>query len=100
MNTSDIIEQLQKLQIEQNKLLTQLITPEAKSKGDPQPVRQKGVVKSSSEESEKLKIGDYITLLSSDKARVAGTKGTTVKFVVVRNGHSTYRKRHNVRILE
>ena len=52
------------------------------------------------EESEKLKVGDYITLLSSgvrskkgDKARVTGTKGTTVKFVVVRNGHSTHRKR-------
>ena len=33
-----------------------MTTPEAKSKG---------VVKSSSEEGEKLKIGDYITLLSS-----------------------------------
>ena len=82
MNTSDIIERLQKLQIEQNELFAQLITPEAKSKGDPQPVRQKGVVKSSSEESEKLKVGDYITLLSSgvrskkgDNARVTGTKG-------------------------
>ena len=107
MNTSDIIEQLQKLQIEQNKLLTQLITPEAKSKGYPQPVRQKGVVKSSSEESEKLKVGDYITLLSSgvrskkgDKARVTCTKGTTVKFVIIRNGHNTHRKRNNVRKLE
>ena len=84
-----------------------MITPEAKSKGYPQPVRQKGVVKSSNEESENLKVGDYITLLSSgvrskkgDKARVTGTKGTTVKFVVVGNGHSTHRKQHNVRKLE
>ena len=98
MNTSDIIERLQKLQIEQNELFAQLITPEAKSKG---------VVKSSREESAKLKIGDYITLLSSgvrskkgNKARVTGTKGTTVKFVIVRNGHNTHRKRNNVRKLE
>ena len=98
MNTSDIIERLQKVQIKQNELFAQLITPEAKSKG---------VAKSSSEESEKLKIGDYITLLSSsvrskkgDKARVTGTKGKTVKFVVVRHGHNTHRKRNNVRKLE
>ena len=99
MNTTDIIERLQKLQIEQNELFAQLITPEAKSKG---------VVKSSNEEGTKLKIGDYITLLSSDvrskkgdKARVTGTKGTTVKFVIVRNGHNTHHnKGNNVRKLE
>ena len=98
MNTSDIIERLQKLQIEQNELFAQLITPAAKSKGG---------VKSSSEKSAELKIGGYITLLSSgvrskkgNKARVTGTKGTTVKFIIVRNGHNTHRKRNNVRKLE
>jgi hypothetical protein len=98
MNTTDIIERLQQLQIEQNELFAQLTTPEAKSKG---------VVKNNSEEGNELKIGDHITLLSSgvrskkgDTARVTATKGKTVKFVVVRNGHSTHRKRNNVRKVE
>ena len=109
MDTSDIIEQLQKLQIEQNKLLAQLITHETKGKSIPEsnqePDRQKKEV--AKEGKENLKIGDCITLLSSgvrskkgDKARVIGTKGKTVQFVVIRNGHSTHRKSHNVHKLE
>ena len=102
MDTSEIIEQLQKLQIKQNELIAQLVSRNSK------PVtKQEKSLENSIDDSEKLKIGDSITLLSSgvrskkgDKATVTGTKGKTVHFVIARNGVSTHRLRHNVRKLK
>ena len=95
MEISDIIKQLQKLQIEQDKLLSQLVAIPEKVKSEKTPDR------------EDLKVGDQVTLLTTgvrtrkgDKARVTGIRGKTIFFTVIRNGHSTHRKANNVRKVE
>lgn len=95
MEISDIIKQLQKLQIEQDKLLSQLVAIPKKVKSEKTPDR------------EDLKVGDQVTLLTTgvrtrkgDKARVTGIRGKTIFFTVIRNGHSTHRKANNVRKVE
>ena len=108
MNTSDIIEQLQKLQIEQSKLIAQLIV----SQNDTKPVfksvqvtvQQKGAKERADNKSEKLKVGDHITLLinkvrsrEGDTARVTKTTDKTIHFVVLQNGHNSFRLTKNVR---
>ena len=95
MEISDIIKQLQKLQIEQDKLLSQLVAIPEKVKSEKTPDR------------EDLKVGDQVTLLTTgvrtrkgDKARVTGIRGKTIFFTVIRNGHSTHRKANNIRKVE
>lgn len=106
MNTSDIIDQLQKLQIEQNKLIEELVASKSDNpttKEDPEPAQQERKQRPSNR-SEKLKVGDQIILLTrgvrskkGDKARVTKTKGNTIHFVVLHNGHNSHRKANNVR---
>ena len=107
MDTSDIIDRLQKLQIEQNKLIEELIASKSDSpitKEDPEPAQQESTQRPR-DKSKKLQAGDQIILLTSgvrskkgDKARVTTkTKGNTIHFVVLRNGHSSHRKANNVR---
>ena len=108
MNTSDIIEQLQRLQIEQNKLIAQLIV----SKSDNKPVlknvqvtpQQKEAKTRAGNSNERVQVGDHITLLTSgvrsrkgDTARVTKTTENTIHFVVLRNGHNSFRRIKNVR---
>ena len=111
MSTSDIIEQLSKLQLEQNKLIAQLIKQKGKRepnlKGNPKLEIPEGVKEDKSESNKLIRIGDRITLLTNgvrskkgDEARVTDIKGKTIKFVVIRNGHSTHRKLHNVQKLQ
>ena len=105
METSDIIKQLQKLQIEQNKLLSQLSASEAeKAKVI---VTQKKVKSEKTPDKKDLKAGDQVTLLTTgvrsrkgDKAKVTGIRGKTIFFTVIQNGHSTHRKSNNVRKIE
>ena len=105
METSDIIKQLQKLQIEQNKLLSQLSASEAeKAKVI---ATQKKVKSEKTPDKKDLKAGDQVTLLTTrvrsrkgDKAKVTGIRGKTIFFTVIRNGHSTHRKANNVRKIE
>ena len=105
MEISDIIKQLQKLQIEQDKLLSQLTASEAK-KAEAVAI-QKKVKSEKTPDKEDLKVGDQVTLLTTgvrtrkgDKARVTGIRGKTIFFTVIRNGHSTHRKANNVRKVE
>jgi hypothetical protein len=111
MSTSDIIEQLSKLQLEQNKLIAQLIKQTTKRehnpKGKPKLEIPEDAEEAKSERNKAIKIGDRITLLTNgvrskkgDEARVTDIKGKTIKFVIIRNGHSTYRKLHNVQKLQ
>ena len=102
METSDIIKQLQKLQIKQDKLLSRLVASET----DKTEVvaTKKEVANKKTTNKKDLKIGDQITLLTTgvrtkkgDKARVTGIRGNTIFFTVIRNGHSTHRKANNVR---
>jgi hypothetical protein len=108
MDTSDIIEQLSKLQLEQNSSIAQLIKQNNKgvstTKGGIKPPKQKSARKNESDKNESVKIGDRIVLLTSgvrskkgDEATVLDIKGKTIKFVINRNQHHTYRKSHNVR---
>ena len=98
MEISDIIKQLQKLQIDQNKLLSQLSALET----------EKARVESEKTQDKKdLKVGDQVTLLTTgvrsrkgDEAKVTGIRGKTIFFTVIRNGHSTHRKANNVRKVE
>ena len=105
METSDIIKQLQKLQIEQNKLLSQLSASEAeKTKVI---ATQRKVKSEKTLDRKDIKVGDQVTLLTTgvrsrkgDKAKVTGIRGKTNFFTVIRNGHSTHRKTNNVRKVE
>ena len=108
MSTSDIIERLSKLQLEQNSLIAQLINQNNKKgpniKGGIKPPKQKSAEENESDRNGSIKVGDRITLLTNgvrskkgDEATVLDIKCKTIKFVVNRNGHNTYRKSHNVR---
>ena len=110
MDASDIIEQLSNLQIEQNKLIAQLIkqnnNTKLNQKGNPKSEIPKGAEDKSAGNNTN-KIGDRITLLTNgvrskkgEEAKVTDIKGKTIKFIVIRNGHSTHRKIHNVRKLK
>ena len=107
MSTSDIIKRLSKLQLEQNTLIAQLIKQNNKEvpsiKGGLKPPKHKSAEDSGSGSNDSIKVGDHITLLTNgvrskkgDEATVFDIKGKTVKFVVNKNGHNTYRKIHNV----
>ena len=102
MDTSHIIEQLSNLQIEQNKLIAQLIkqnnNTKLNQKGNPKSEIPKGA-EDKSAGNNTIKIGDRITLLTNgvrskkgEEARVTGIKGKTIKFMVIRNGLSMHRK--------
>ena len=108
MSTSNIIERLSKLQLEQNSLIAQLINQNNKKvpniKGGLKPPKQKSSEKNESGKNSSIKVGDHIILLTNgvrskkgDEATVLDIKGKTIKLVVNRNGHNTYRKSHNVR---
>ena len=82
MDLSDIIDKLQKLQIEQNKLIEELVASKGGitiTKEDPEPAQQESTQRPRGK-SEELKAGEQIILLTSgvrskkgDKARVTKT---------------------------
>ena len=106
MSTSDIIHQLQKLQIEQNKLIKELVASTSgnpTTEGDIEPAQLERKQRSSNS-SEEFKVGDQVILLTrgvrskkGDEARVTKIKGNTIHFIVLHNGHNSHRKANNVR---
>ena len=91
MELQALIEQLNHLQIDQSKIIKQIADLTRA------PTKTK-------EENQELQVGDHVTLLTKgvkckkgDKARVTIVTETLVHFIVLRNGHSTFRKRTNVK---
>ena len=100
MDVSELIAQLTKLQLEQNKIFEQLAvisdTDKTHKTADKKP--------RATDNNEDLKIGDHVILLTGgtrckkgDKARVTKIADSAVHFVVLRNDHHTYKKHWNVR---
>ena len=93
MEISDLVAQLNKLQIEQNKILEQIA--DRSKPADKKPKAAKV--------DKDLAVGDNIVLLTNGakcrkggKARVTKITLSTVHFVVLRNNHHTYKKHRNV----
>ena len=98
MDVSNLIAQLTKLQLEQNKILEQLAVISNTDK------TQNTVDKKhrATDINEDLKIGDHGILLTGgtrckkgNKARVTKITDLAVHFVVLRNDHHTYKKHWN-----
>jgi hypothetical protein len=111
MDTSDIIEQLAKLQLEQTLLISQLIKQNNKevssTKEGVKPPKRKSAEEPKSTKNDSIKIGDRITLKTSgvrskkgDEATVLDIKGDTVYFIINKTQHQTYRKIRNVRKIQ
>lgn len=88
MDISDLIAQLSKLQIEQNKIIEQIAIRTRSNKAKPIDI---------------IHIGDHVVLLTGgikcikgDKARVTKVTESAVHFTVLRNNHNTYKKHRNV----
>jgi hypothetical protein len=89
MNVSDLIKQLSQLQLEQDKIIEQILAA--------------GDNTTSTEPEDTIHIGDHVLLLTGgircnkgDRARVTKVTESTVHFTVIRNNHNTYKKRRNV----
>ena len=90
MNIPDLIAQLSKLQLEQNKILAQIARTRT------------GATKMESEDT--IHIGDHVLLLTGgitrcikgDKAQVMKVTKSAVHFTVLRNNHNTYKRHRNV----
>ena len=106
MDTSEIIQRLRDLQIEQNKLFRELDRRYKQPKSEPtdQPAENPGDRNTPPAATEGLEVGDTIVLLMNglrckkgDKAKVVRITDSAVHFTVLKNGHSTYKKPKNVR---
>ena len=90
MNISDLVKQLSQLQLEQNKIIEQILAARDTT--------------TLTEPEDTIHIGDHVLLLTGgircikgDKARVTKVTDSAVHFVVIRNKHNTYKKHRNVR---
>jgi hypothetical protein len=88
---SDLLTQLARLQLEQSEVIEQLAKKTAELDTETQ------------DESE-IRVGDHVLLLTGgvrcvkgDRARVTKVTRSSVHFTVLRNQHSTYKQRRNVR---
>jgi len=89
MDIPALIEQLSKLQLEQNKIIEQIAARVTATPTEPE---------------DTIHIGDHVLLLTGgircikgDKARVTKVTDSAVHFIVIRNKHNTYKKHRNVR---
>ena len=98
MNVSDLVDQLAKLQIQQDDIIRQLkvraTDTEAETEEDKKPAAQADT---------EIRIGDHVLLLTGgvlcskgDRARITKVTKSNVHFVVLRNNHYTYKKHKNV----
>ena len=98
MNVSDLVDQLARLQIEQDDIIRQLKIrakdTEAETEEDKKPAAQADTA---------IRIGDHVLLLTGgvlcskgDRARITKVTKSNVHFVVLRNNHHTYKKHKNV----
>ena len=90
MNISDLIKQLSQLQLEQDKIIEQILAARDTT--------------TSTEPEDTIHIGDHVLLLTGgircikgDRARVTKVTDSAVHFTVIRNKHNTYKKHRNVR---
>ena len=91
---SDLLTQLARLQLEQDDIVEQL-------------TRRTGEVAAGTQGENEIRVGDHIVLLTGgvrcakgDRALVTKVTRSTVHFTVVRNQHSTYKQRRNVRKIQ
>jgi len=89
MDIPALIQQLSKLQLEQNKIIEQIAAKVTATPMKPE---------------DTIHIGDHVLLLTGgircvkgDKARVTKITDSAVHFIVIRNKHNTYKKHRNVR---
>ena len=89
MDIPALIEQLSKLQLEQNKIIEQILAAR--------------VTATTTEPEDTIHIGDHVLLLTGgirclkgDRARVTKVTDSAVHFTVIRNNHNTYKKHRNV----
>jgi hypothetical protein len=91
MEVSELLEQLAKLQLEQDEIIQQL-------------VRKTGGTEAEPTDSTEISVGDHVVLLTGgvrcvkgDRAQVTKVTRSTIHFTILRNQHSTYKQRRNVR---
>jgi len=89
MDIPDLIKQLSQLQLEQNKIIEQILAAR--------------VTATPTEPEDTIHIGDHVLLLTGgirclkgDRARVTKVTDSAVHFTVLRNKHNTYKKHRNV----
>ena len=88
MNISDLVKQLSQLQLEQNKIIEQILAARDTT--------------TLTEPEDTIHIGDHVLLLTGircikgDRARVTKVTESAVHFTVIRNNHNTYKKHRNV----
>lgn len=92
MEVSELLEQLARLQLEQDDIIQQLVR---KTTGD---------TEATTTDNTEISVGDHIVLLTGgvrcikgDRARVTKVTRSAVHFTVLRNQHSTYKQHRNVR---
>ena len=83
MDIPDLIKQLSQLQLEQNKIIEQILAARVTAATPTEP-------------EDTIHIGDHVLLLTGDKARVTKVTDSAVHFTVLRNKHNTYKKHRNV----
>jgi len=88
MDIPALIEQLSKLQLEQNKIIEQITARVTATPTEPE---------------DTIHIGDHVLLLTGgirwikgDKAQVTKITDSAVHFIVIRNKNNTYKKHRNV----
>ena len=93
LSVEEITERLNTLQIEQRELTQQLAKHAKKNQ--------------TKQDKSDISIGDIIEILTpgvrckrGDKGVVRKVKSTTIYFDVIKNGHSTYRKRKNIKKIQ
>jgi len=88
MSIPDLVAQLSKLQLKQDKIIKQIATRATATQMEPE---------------DTIHIGDHVLLLTGgircikgDKAKVTKVTDSAVHFTVLRNKHNTYEKHRNV----
>ena len=90
MEVSELLEQLAKLQLEQDKIIQQLVIKTGGTEAEPT-------------DNTGISVGDHVVLLTGgvrctkgDRARVTKVTRSAVHFTVLRNQHSTHKQHRNV----
>jgi len=88
MSIPDLVAQLSKLQLEQDKIIKQIAIRATATQTEPDDM---------------IHIGDHVLLLSGgircikgDKAKVTKVTDSAIHFTVLRNKHNTYKKHRNI----
>ena len=91
MEINQLIEELQKLHLEQGQIIKEIIS---RASEQPEPPK---------EDPDRIQIGDHVKLLTGglkckkgDIAEVTSVSPSSISFVVLRNNYRTYRKPKNV----